>query len=213
MKNHMRNATQGIMISGFLLFLAGLSFSPTSVADMFYYRDAQGRQYISNEPMPAPYHLVQHQPTPKPGAPNLDNWAGDANQPMAQVQRLITQAAHANQLPPALLDAVVQVESRYQSDVVSPKGAIGLMQLMPDTARSLGVDNPYNPQQNLHGGAVHLRQLLDRFNNDLQLALAAYNAGVGAVNKYQNQVPPYPETIAYVKKVLALYQANAPKNP
>ena len=214
MKICMRNATHD-MVCGCLFFCTGLLFSPVCVADLFYYLDEQGQQYISNDPMPAPFRLVRLQPAPSPSAPNLDHWDADLNRSKAQpdaLQSLIIQAAKANDLPPDLLDAMVQVESRYQPDVVSPKGAVGLLQLMPDTARSLGVDNPFNPQQNLHGGAVFLRQLLDRFNNDLKLALAAYNAGAGAVIKYQYQVPPYPETIAYVKKVLALYQANVSKN-
>ena len=207
MKNRIGN-TLIYQLSRLLPYFAWLLLSPIIHADIYHYLDEQGQQYITNQPMPTPYRLQQHRPTPTPSAPNLDYWAAELEKPNTDYQRLIAQAAQANQLPPALLDAMVQVESGYQSDAVSPKGAIGLMQLMPQTARSLGVDNPYNPQQNLHGGAVHLRQLLNRFDNNLTLALAAYNAGIGAVLKHQKQVPPYPETIAYVNKVLSLYQVN-----
>ena len=191
-------------------YFACLLLNQAIQADIYYYLDERNQKYITNQRMPTPYRLQQHRPlqAPEPSAPNLDHWDTKPPTAITDYRYLIAQAAKANQLPPALLDAIVQVESGYRSDAVSPKGAIGLMQLMPGTARNLGVDNPYDPRQNLHGGAVHLRQLLTRFENNLKLALAAYNAGAGAVIKYQNQIPPYPETIAYVEKVLRLYQAS-----
>ncbi len=106
-------------------------------------------------------------------------------------------------LPSGLVEAVARVESGFDPCAVSPAGALGLMQLMPGTARALGVLDPFDPVQNVEAGARYLRQLLDRFGGDLQLALAAYNAGPGAVERYRG-IPPYPETQAYVKKVLAL---------
>lgn len=118
----------------------------------------------------------------------------------------ILAAAQANRIDVALLHSVVNVESGYNPRAVSPKGALGLMQLMPDTARRYGVADPLNAAQNLHGGARHLRDLLDRFSDDKTLALAAYNAGTGAVMAYGRRIPPYPETIRYVPKVLHLYE-------
>lgn len=108
----------------------------------------------------------------------------------------IEAAAARYDLSPAFLDAVVRAESGYAPDAVSPAGAIGLMQLMPGTARDLGVD-PRDPRQNILGGAAYLRQLLDRFDGDIDRALAAYNAGPGAVERHAG-VPPYRETRAYV---------------
>lgn len=114
--------------------------------------------------------------------------------------------ARQNRLPSSLLHAVITAESAYDPDAVSKAGAVGLMQLMPETARRYGVRNRTNPAENVSGGTRYLRDLLQMFNNNLALALAAYNAGENAVVKHGHQVPPYNETRNYVKKVVALYQ-------
>jgi soluble lytic murein transglycosylase-like protein len=114
---------------------------------------------------------------------------------------LIVHHAQAQNLRPDLVRAVVQVESGYNPLAVSPKGAMGLMQLMPTTASQLGVRSPFDPEENIRGGTTYLRQLLERFQGDEELALAAYNAGPMAVDRYGNKVPPYQETREYVRKV------------
>ncbi len=116
---------------------------------------------------------------------------------------LINKAAAAYGLAPELLSAVVQAESGGNPEAVSPAGAQGLMQLMPGTAAGLGVSNPFDPEQNVMGGAQYLRMQLDRFGGDTRKALAAYNAGPAAVQRYQG-VPPFAETQAYVNRVLSL---------
>jgi len=130
--------------------------------------------------------------------------------PAPPFHRLILRAAQQHALDPALLRAVIMTESSYNPNAVSKKGARGLMQLMPRTAAELGVMNSFDPEQNINGGARYLRQLMDRFDNDVQLALAAYNAGSRYVRKY-NGVPPFRETRLYIKKVInyrTLYQEN-----
>jgi soluble lytic murein transglycosylase-like protein len=122
----------------------------------------------------------------------------------------LRQIARAHRLAPELLDAVIRVESGYEPSAVSPKGAMGLMQLMPDTAARFAIANPLDPVENMRGGARYLRWLMDRFDGELELVLAAYNAGEGAVERYGNRIPPYDETRAYVARVLQIYQPERP---
>ncbi len=120
--------------------------------------------------------------------------------------RMVNKIARTYGVESALLHAVISVESRYNPKAVSKTGAIGLMQLMPETAKRYGVADPLDPLQNLHGGARYLRHLLKKYNNDRNLALAAYNAGEASVAKYGNHIPPYPETTNYVPRVMGYYQ-------
>jgi soluble lytic murein transglycosylase-like protein len=119
---------------------------------------------------------------------------------------IVAQAAFDYDLPAELLHAVIKTESNYDHMAVSPKGAAGLMQLMPGTARDLGVDDVFDPVANVRGGARYLKRMMKLFGNDLSLALAAYNAGPGAVLAYDRAIPPYPETQQYVPSVLGHYQ-------
>jgi soluble lytic murein transglycosylase-like protein len=124
-------------------------------------------------------------------------------------QQLVTQAAIHAGLPPAIVRSVARAESGYRQDAVSPKGALGLMQLMPATAAALNAD-PLDPTQNAEAGAKYLRDLLQKYENDphqVSKAVAAYNAGPAAVDKYDG-VPPYPETIQYVNRVLKQYEKD-----
>ncbi len=125
--------------------------------------------------------------------------------PPAQIDALVDQNATTWQVDPALLKAVIANESGFNANATSKVGAQGLMQLMPQTAASLGVRDAYDPAQNVAGGARYLRGLLDRFGGDQRLAVAAYNAGPGAVAKY-GDVPPYAETQNYVTNVLASFE-------
>jgi len=142
-----------------------------------------------------------------PVAPQTDN-SPQAAAAAGKFAGSIAAAAKRNELDPALLSAVVGQESGFQPRAVSSAGAMGLMQLMPETARELGVRNPFDPAQNIDGGAKYLRGLIDRYHGRLDLALAAYNAGPGAVDRF-GAVPPYPETQAYVKNILATYRNAA----
>jgi soluble lytic murein transglycosylase-like protein len=152
-------------------------------------------------PAPPPKSKPKSKPKPKP-------------KPKASIKKhrkyddyapLIEKTANRVGLPAALLHAVVQTESAYNPKAVSPKGAVGLMQLMPATAKRYGVKDRTNPAANLNGGARYLRDLLTMFKQNLSLALAGYNAGENAVKRYGNKIPPYRETKNYVKKVKRLY--------
>jgi len=130
----------------------------------------------------------------------------------ATPQELVTQAAQHAGLPPAIVHSVARAESNYRQDAVSPKGAIGIMQLMPQTAAELNAD-PHDAAQNADAGARYLRDLLEKYENDphqVSKAVAAYNAGPEAVDKYHG-VPPYPETVQYVNRVLKQYEKEQNK--
>jgi len=123
-----------------------------------------------------------------------------------QYDSIIEKAALSASVEPNLLRAVIVVESGFNSHAVSKRGAVGLMQLMPATATRFGVSNPYDPKQNVHGGARYLKFLIDRFGQDIHLALAAYNAGEEAVDRNGGRIPPFAETMAYVPRVLKIYR-------
>lgn len=128
--------------------------------------------------------------------------------PTADLRPHFAAAAQRYGLSETLVTAVAWTESRFRQRAVSPSGAQGVMQLMPATARDMGVADPLDPIQNIHGGTRYLRMMLDRFDNNLELALAAYNAGPGAVQRHRG-VPPYRETRDYVRKIIARLAAEA----
>lgn len=132
--------------------------------------------------------------------------------PPAEVDKLVVQAATAKQVDPKLVHSIIQVESGYDPNAVSRKGAMGLMQLIPDTAKRFGVENPFDPGQNIHGGVSYLRYLLDMFKGDVTLSLAAYNAGENSVLRVGG-VPSFRETQDYVRRVNYLYGTEIPAAP
>jgi hypothetical protein len=147
--------------------------------------------------------------TPPPAPPEparVEQWAPPIPQPGTQKDphTMVRDAARRSGLPPEFVESVAQVESAFRPDAVSPKGALGVMQLMPGTAKTLGAD-PHDTAQNIDAGTRLLRELLLKYDGDVVKALAAYNAGEGAVDKYQG-MPPYNETRWYVKKVIDAYQ-------
>lgn len=163
-------------------------------------------------PPPSNTPLVwQRTVTPLPTLPAVQNAGAKParlqNPPQAY-DAMIDQTANELNLSPRLLRAVIEVESNYNTEAISPKGALGLMQVMPATAHRFGFSDLHNPQANLRAGATYLKWLLNTFDNRLELAIAAYNAGEGAVRKYGGQIPPYRETQNYVRNVLFRYHGN-----
>jgi len=158
--------------------------------------DANGVEWITN---PVSGKAAAVQPLATTGEAPASKSAAPSR-PSAYDDLIREHAAHYD-VNPGLVRAVVQVESNFNASARSPKGAMGLMQLMPATAQQFGVANPFDPSENIRGGTAYLRQLLDRYDNDKRLALAAYNAGPGAVDKYGETVPPYRETREYVARV------------
>jgi soluble lytic murein transglycosylase-like protein len=179
----------------FLTALAALLTPGVADAQIYAWRDATGTLVLSDRKLDAPtrvYEVV--------GAPSYRSTKPVSGR-ASEYEPLVREYAAKQSLRPELVRAVIQVESGYNPRATSPKGAMGLMQLMPQTARELGVTNAYDPAQNIRGGTRYLRMLLDKYRGNEELALAAYNAGSGAVDKYGKTVPPYRETQDYVKKV------------
>jgi soluble lytic murein transglycosylase-like protein len=144
---------------------------------------------VSARVIPERVVLPASAPAPPPGVPQ------DAN-----VSELVASIAGRHEVEPLLVDSVIRVESNYNQYAISPKGAMGLMQLIPGTARRFGVSDTFRPEQNIEGGVRYLKYLMQLYNGDERLALAAYNAGEGAVARYKG-IPPYPETQNYVYQV------------
>lgn len=131
---------------------------------------------------------------------------GDFSTGSEEIDRFIEDSSVRYDIDPLLIFAQMNQESRFKLKATSHKGASGLMQLMPDTAKRFGVKNIYDPKQNIEAGVKYMRWLLNRFDGDLRLALAGYNAGEGAVDKYENRIPPYRETQNYVAKITSHYR-------
>jgi soluble lytic murein transglycosylase-like protein len=184
-----------------LLAIFAICAAAPAAAQIYGGVQSNGGIVLSNFPSVAAHSIVVDDGT-SVRAPRSSYRANDP-----QLAALIEKAARDTALSPGLLHAVISVESGFDPRAVSVKGAKGLMQLMPATAGALGVSDPFDPGQNVAAGATHLRSLLDRFDNRLELALAAYNAGTDAVVKAGYRIPPYAETRAYVPKVLARFRS------
>ena len=167
-------------------------------AEIYSWRDAKGNLVLSNK---RPDDTAPTKTYDVPAATNIRATRYVAPQKSRLYDDLINEHAELNGIRADLVRAVVQVESAFNTYAKSPKGALGLMQLMPATAKQYGVVNPFNPIENVRAGVAYLRELLNRFENNEELALAAYNAGPNAVARYGEAVPPYRETQNYVAKI------------
>jgi soluble lytic murein transglycosylase-like protein len=189
-----------------ILLLLGCGLTRPGWADIYAYTADDGSESFSNVPTDERYSVLITElavaAVPVAAMPKAKS--GLARK--AGYDQGVDEVSRAYGLESALLHAVISVESSYNPNAVSSKGAAGLMQLMPQTAKRYGVADAFDPRQNLNGGARYLRDLLRLFNNNISLALAAYNAGEHAVMKHGNRIPPYRETLNYVPRVLGFYQ-------
>jgi Transglycosylase SLT domain len=215
LKNHRpNNAFAGDFMIRSLHFFAALilvSVSALTWADLYGYVDEGGRAHISTKPLDDRYKLFQHsvaQPNDKKKTVVVvaRDYPKIPQNSFKLYNKHIQKVAKKYQIDPALVHAVILAESQYNPEAVSARGASGLMQLMPDTAERYKVTDVFDPKQNIRAGAQYLRDLLKLFDNDMELAIAAYNAGEGAVIKNGRRIPPYPETVAYVPKVMSYYR-------
>lgn len=182
-----------LFVTCVLLVLCNTGVS--SSGSIYSFVDERGSWHFSNVPTDPRYGLVSRSSHISPHVPR--NYA--------VFEEIISEAATRHGLDPDLIRAIIQIESGGIPDARSSKGAIGLMQLMPETSLNLAVSNPFDPKANIWGGTRYLSQLLERFRGNLVLTLAAYNAGPEKVEKYGG-IPPYPETRRYVRKVLNQWQ-------
>ena len=179
-------------------------------ADIYSFKDANGVVHFTNiKGLDPRYKLIRREES-NPGLPYVGGAPGRVFMPsqedMQRYAHIIQTASKAYGVDASLVHAVISAESAYNPNAVSRTGAMGLMQLMPDTARRYGVQNMMDPTENIHGGVRYLRDLLDMFKGRLDLAIAAYNAGENAVIRSGLKIPPYAETRHYVPKVLGFYR-------
>ncbi|MEZ0343261.1 MAG: lytic transglycosylase domain-containing protein [Caldimicrobium sp.] len=195
----------GLILAGFIF----LTVSPSFATKIYIYEDPEtGERYYSNIPLNEKFKVYMKLPLKNGKFSKKNNINYSAF--FSAYEKIFEEVARKYELDPALLKAIAKVESNFNPRAVSPKGAMGVMQLIPSTARLVGVSDPFDPVENIHGGARYLKMLLDEFG-DLKLSLAAYNAGPEAVRQYGG-IPPFPETINYVKNVLEYYRALKREN-
>ena len=175
---------------------------PTSIGgEIISFTGPDGRRIYSNTPNIA-IPLARSSPTPEPSAPLRTR---RSRQLPARISRLIDRISRKHEIDPELVKVVARVESNYNPRATSHKGALGIMQLLPATAKRFGVSNAYDPAQNIEGGVRYLKFLSDRFRGNLSLVLAGYNAGENAVQRHGG-IPPYRETQEYVRRIRRLYE-------
>ena len=193
-----------VLKSTFLIATLLAASAAAAHSQIYTYVDADGLRHYTDVPDNNRYRLLIL--SPRDRTASGDRYDAMLLAKAGRYDSIIEKAATAASVEPNLLRAVIVVESGFNSRAVSKRGAMGLMQLMPATATRFGVSNPYDPLQNVHAGARYLKFLIDRFGQDVRLALAAYNAGEDAVDRNGGQIPPFSETMAYVPRVLKIYQ-------
>lgn len=203
-----------IALSAVITLVAALAGTPPAMADIYSYKDERGVVHFTNiNPNDKRWKMIRKEEGPRSnGAPIVGGNRGvgglfmPAQADILKYSTLIETASRTHGVDANLVHAVITAESGYNARALSRAGAQGLMQLMPDTARRYGVQNSWDPADNINGGVKYLRDLIRMFEGNLELAVAAYNAGENAVIRHGRKIPPYAETVHYVPKVLAFYK-------
>jgi soluble lytic murein transglycosylase-like protein len=193
-----------VLKPAFLIAILLTASTARAHTQIYTYLDADGVRHYTDVPDNNRYRRLALSPQERTSSG--DRYDSMLLAKAGQYDSIIEKAAISASVEPNLLRAVIVVESGFNSRAVSKRGAVGLMQLMPATASRFGVSNPYDPRENVHAGARYLKFLIDRFGQDVRLALAAYNAGEEAVDRNGGQIPPFTETMAYVPRVLKIYK-------
>ncbi len=204
-QKYLKNNINGAMVYGLLIsFLFSICFVSLAYSGEIYsYVDQNGVWHFTNVPTDKKFTRLEI--TEESAIIKGKSYKKLSKSKSKSIDTIIKDIGELFNLDPALIKAVILAESGGNPLAVSPKGALGLMQLMPKTAKELLVDDPFDPEENIWGGSKYLSELLKIYNGDVISALAAYNAGPGTVSKYQG-IPPYPETINYIKKVLKYWK-------
>jgi Transglycosylase SLT domain/Domain of unknown function (DUF4124) len=193
-----------VLKPAFLIVTLLAASTVTAHPRIYSYVDADGLRHYTDVPDDNRYRLLIL--SPRDRTVSGDRYDSMLLAKASQYDAIIERAAISASVEANLLRAVIVVESGFNSRAVSKRGAVGLMQLMPATATRFGVSNPFDPRENVHAGAQYLKFLIGRFDQDVRLALAAYNAGEEAVERNGRKIPPFAETMAYVPRVLKIYQ-------
>lgn len=191
------------LLSNALVYAILVGMPLSAVAELYIYQGPDGERLVSDRPIRG-YTLLTKRDSFNNAGHILADRPIETGGPTA-FRAHIRAASDKYMVDPALVEAVIQVESSFRPHAVSVSGATGLMQLMPGTARDLDVDDRYDPRQNIHGGVRYISELMERFDNDLTMVLAAYNAGPNAVARHNGIPPDKPETVRYVQKVMKAY--------
>lgn len=185
----------GHVLLATICLISPLALVASASADIYRYKDEQGVWHFTNIKSDKRYKLYIREYPKKP------------SEYIKEYEGIIGQACREFNVDPLLVKAIIRAESGFDHRAVSKKGAKGLMQLMPETAQAMNVEDPFSPEENIFGGTRYLSLLLERYNHDKELALAAYNAGPEVVEKYKG-VPPFPETLSFIDRVIEYYDRH-----